>query len=49
MENGIKDMELMESAQMAYASNGHTHAVEGFTHIKEYEYLEKSRQREPVF
>jgi predicted amidohydrolase YtcJ len=35
-------MELMESAQMLYASNGYTHAVEGFTHIKDMNTLKRA-------
>jgi predicted amidohydrolase YtcJ len=42
-------MNLMESAQMMYASNGYTHAVEGFTHIKDMNTLKRAAKEERLF
>lgn len=42
-------MELMESAQMMYASNGYTHAVEGFTHIKDMNTLKRAANENRLF
>ena len=42
-------MELMESAQMMYASNGYTHAVEGFTHIKDMNTLKRAAEEHRLF
>ncbi|RLA18909.1 MAG: amidohydrolase [Gammaproteobacteria bacterium] len=46
-EDGM--MELMESAQMMYASNGYTHAVEGFTHIKDMNTLKRAARENRLF
>ena len=42
-------MELMKSAQMLYASNGYTHAIEGFTHIKDMNTLQRAAQENRFF
>ena len=42
-------MGLMESAQMMYASNGYTHAVEGFTHIKDMNTLKRAAKEKRLF
>ena len=42
-------MELMEAAQMNYASNGYTHAVEGFTHIKDMNTLVRAAKENRFF
>jgi predicted amidohydrolase YtcJ len=42
-------LELIKPAQMMYASNGYTHAVEGFTHIKDMDLLKKAAQQERLF
>lgn len=42
-------MELMESAQMMYASNGYTHAIEGFTHIKDMNTLKRAAKENRFF
>ncbi|MBE9547810.1 MAG: amidohydrolase [Proteobacteria bacterium] len=46
-EDGM--MELMEAAQMQYASNGYTHAVEGFTHIKDMNTLKRAAKEKRFF
>jgi predicted amidohydrolase YtcJ len=35
-------LKLLKPAQMMYASNGYTQAVEGFTHIKDMDFLKKA-------
>jgi len=35
-------LDLMYNAQMSYASEGYTHAVEGFTHVKHIDFLMKA-------
>ena len=42
-------MELMKAAQMQYVSNGYTHAVEGFTHIKDMNTLKRAAKEERFF
>ena len=42
-------MELMEAAQMQYTSNGYTHAVEGFTHIKDMNTLKRAAKESRFF
>ena len=42
-------MELMASAQMMYASNGYTQAVEGFTHIKDMNTLKRAASENRFF
>lgn len=42
-------MELMKSAQMIYASNGYTHAIEGFTHIKDMNTLKRAAKENRFF
>lgn len=44
-----KMMDLMESAQMMYTSNGYTHAVEGFTHIKDMNTLKRAAKEKRFF
>ncbi len=40
---------LMKSAQMKYASNGYTQAVEGFTHIQDLKFLQKAAEQDRIF
>ena len=42
-------MDLMEAAQMQYTSNGYTHAVEGFTHIKDMNTLKRAAKEGRFF
>jgi predicted amidohydrolase YtcJ len=42
-------MELMNAAQMLYTSNGYTHAVEGFTHIKDMNTLKRAAKENRFF
>jgi len=42
-------MGLMEAAQMQYTSNGYTHAVEGFTHIKDMNTLKRAAKEGRFF
>ena len=42
-------MDLMEAAQMQYTSNGYTHAVEGFTHIKDMNTLKRAAKENRFF
>ena len=42
-------MNLMEAAQMQYASNGYTLAVEGFTHIKDMNTLKRAAKEGRFF
>ena len=42
-------MELMEAAQMQYTSNGYTHAIEGFTHIKDMNTLKRAAKEGRFF
>ncbi|MCK5777021.1 MAG: amidohydrolase family protein, partial [Bacteroidales bacterium] len=42
-------MELMEAAQMQYTSNGYTHAIEGFTHIKDMNILKRAAKEGRFF
>jgi len=42
-------VELMASAQMMYASNGYTHAIEGFTHIKDMNTLKRAPKENRFF
>lgn len=42
-------MELMEAAQMMYASNGYTHAIEGYTHIKDMNTLKRAAKENRFF
>ncbi|MFK5878692.1 MAG: amidohydrolase [Flavobacteriaceae bacterium] len=42
-------MNLMEAAQMQYTSNGYTHAVEGFTHIKDMNTLKRAAKEGRFF
>ena len=40
---------LMKPAQLMYASNGYTHAQEGFTHIKDLDFLMKAAAENKIF
>jgi predicted amidohydrolase YtcJ len=40
-----KMLELMAKAQAQYTSNGYTHAVEGFTHTKDIDFLMKAAEQ----
>jgi len=42
-------LELMQPAQMMYASEGYTHAAEGFTHIKDVEFLRLAAAEKTIF
>ena len=42
-------LELMKPAQMMYASNGYTQAVEGFTHAKDLRFLQKAAKENRIF
>jgi len=42
-------LELMKPAQMMYASEGYTHAYEGFTHIKDLDFLMKAAEEGAIF
>ncbi|PHS62099.1 MAG: amidohydrolase [Flavobacterium sp.] len=42
-------MNLMKAAQMQYVSNGYTHAVEGFTHIKDMNTLKRAAKEGRFF
>ena len=42
-------MDLVEPAQMLYTSNGYTHAVEGFTHIKDMNTLKRAAKEGRIF
>ncbi len=42
-------MNLMKAAQMQYTSNGYTHAVEGFTHIKDMNTLKRAAKEGRFF
>ena len=42
-------MDLMKAAQMLYTSNGYTHAVEGFTHIKDMNTLKRAAKEGRFF
>lgn len=42
-------LELMKPAQIMYASNGYTHAQEGFTHIKDLDFLMKAAAENKIF
>ena len=42
-------MQLMLPAQMEYARNGYTHAVEGFTHIKDMNTLKRAAKEKRLF
>ena len=42
-------MGLMKTAQMTYAGNGYTHAVEGFTHIKDMNTLKRAASEKRLF
>ncbi len=44
-----KLLELMKPAQMMYASEGYTHAYEGFTHIKDLDFLKKAAENKKLF
>ena len=46
-EDGM--MGLMEAAQMLYASNGYTHAMEGFTHIRDMNTLKRAASENRLF
>ena len=46
-EDGM--MDLMKDAQMQYVSNGYTHAVEGFTHIKDMNTLKRAAKEGRFF
>jgi predicted amidohydrolase YtcJ len=41
--------ELLEPAQMMYASNGYTHAVEGFSHIVDLDFLLRAADEERLY
>lgn len=42
-------LELMDEAQMMYASEGYTHAQEGFTHLKDLAFLQKAGSEGRIF
>lgn len=42
-------LELMKPAQMMYASEGYTNAQEGFTHIKDMDFLLKAAAEDKIF
>ncbi len=42
-------MDVMKPAQMMYAENGYTQAVEGFTHVKDLDLLMKAASEERIF
>ncbi len=42
-------LDLMKPAQMMYAANGYTHAMEGFTHIKDMDLLKKAAKEKRLF
>ncbi len=42
-------LELMKPAQMMYASQGYTHAYEGFTHLKDLRFLRKAAEEGRIF
>ncbi len=42
-------LDLMKPAQMMYASNGYTQAVEGFSHVKDLDFLMKAANQERIF
>ncbi|MEB3192213.1 MAG: amidohydrolase family protein [Snowella sp.] len=42
-------LELMKPAQMMYASTGYTHAQEGFTHVKDLDFLMKAAAENKIF
>ncbi|WP_369410518.1 amidohydrolase family protein [Parasedimentitalea denitrificans] len=42
-------LELMEEAQMMYASEGYTHAQEGFTYLKDLAFLQKAADEGRIF
>ncbi len=42
-------MDLMKAAQVQYVSNGYTHAVEGFTHIKDMNTLKRAAKEGRFF
>jgi len=42
-------LKLMKPAQMMYASEGYTHAHEGFTHMKDLEFLRKAAAEGAIF
>jgi len=42
-------LDLVKPAQMMYAGNGYTQAVEGFSHIKDIDFLRKAASQERLF
>lgn len=42
-------LDLMDEAQMMYASEGYTHAQEGFTHLKDLAFLQKAAAEGRIF
>jgi len=42
-------LDLVKPAQMMYASNGYTQAVEGFTHAKDLRFLQKAAKEDRLF
>ena len=42
-------LDLMKPAQMMYAENGYTQAMEGFTHVSELDFLQKAAREERIF
>lgn len=42
-------MKLMRPAQMMYASEGYTHAYEGFTHLKDLHFLRRAAEEKLIF
>ena len=42
-------LELMKPAQMMYASEGYTHAQEGFTHLKDLHFLQRAAAAGKIF
>lgn len=42
-------LELMKPAQMMYASEGYTHAHEGFTHMKDLDFLRRAAAEGTIF
>ncbi|GMR17026.1 MAG: amidohydrolase [Gammaproteobacteria bacterium] len=42
-------LQLMQPAQMMYASAGYTHAYEGFTHLKDLHFLQRAAEEGAIF
>ncbi len=42
-------LELMKPAQMLYASDGYTQAIEGYTHIRDLDFLQLAAEQNKIF